>query len=184
MSRARQAATMNGSQCGKLAFAVLLAMAFCLVHPTSTAYAKKKDKKPTYGTIKVLTTPGGFPLQIDGQPKGDTTTDYQEFQLTPGIHTIVITLPNGKTWSREVEVIAARRKCVALNYRPPVAVAKSPCPYPVNVSAPGSVSEGDVITFTADVSYSGTSALNYVWTVSPAEAKIISGNGSPTITVD
>jgi hypothetical protein len=178
------AATINRSRCGKLAFAVLIAIAFCLVHPASTAYAKKKVKKPTYGTIKVLTTPGGFPLSIDGQPKGETRTDYQEFELTPGVHSVVITLPNGQRWSRDVEVIAARRKCVALNYRPPVAVAKSPCPYPVNVSAPPTVSEGDVITFTADVSYSGTSALNYTWTVSPAEAKIISGLGSPTITVD
>jgi hypothetical protein len=184
MSRARMAATINGSKCGKLAFAVLVAIAFCLVHPASTAYAKKKVKKPTYGTIKVLTTPGGFPLQIDGQPKGQTTTDYQEFELPPGVHSVVITLPSGQTWSRDVEVVAGRRKCVALNYRPPVAVAKSPCPYPVNVSAPPTVSEGDVITFTADVAYSGTSALRYTWTVSPAEAKILGGAGTPTITVD
>ena len=184
MSRARMPATINASQCGKLAFTVLIAIAFCLVYPASTAYAKKKVKKPTHGTIKILTTPGGFPLQIDGQPKGQTTTDYQEFELAPGVHSVVISLPSGQSWSRDVEVVAGRRKCVALNYRPPAAVTKSPCPYPVNVSAPSTVSEGDVITFTADVSYSGTSALNYTWTVSPAEAKIINGGGSPTITVD
>ena len=71
-----------------------------------------------------------------------------------------------------------------LNYRPPVAPLKSPCPYPVNLSAPATANEGDVITFTADVSYGGTSPLNYAWTVSPANAKIISGAGTATITVD
>src|SRR5712671_2177858 len=127
MSRARITATINGSRCGKLAFAVLVAIAFCLVQPASTAYAKKKVKKPTHGTIKVQTNPGGYALQIDGQSRGTTTTDYQEFELAPGMHSVVITLPNGQTWSRDVEVIAGRRKCVALNYRPPVVVAKSPC---------------------------------------------------------
>jgi PEGA domain len=184
MIRARLATTGNGLKYGKLGFAILIALAFCLVHPASTAYASKKKKRASYGTIKILTTPGGFPLTIDGQSKGQTTTEYQEFELEPGLHTIVVTLPSGQQWSREINVEAGRRKCVALNYRPPAPQPKSPCPYPVNVSAPATVTEGDVITFTADVSYSGTAALNYTWTVSPAEAKLISGAGTPTISVD
>src|SRR6185503_11734970 len=50
--------------------------------------------------------------------------------------------------------------------------------------APPSVNDGDLITFTSDVSYSGTGSLNYTWTVSPAEARIVSGAGTATITVD
>lgn len=169
---------------GKLAFAVLAAVAFCLAHPAATAYAKKKEKKPTYGIIKIQTTPGGFPLEIDGKPQGATTTDYREFQLAPGLHSIVISLPSGQRWTREVTLEAARKKCVVLNYRPPAPKTVSPCPYPVNLSAPSSVTEGDVITFTADTAYSGKEPLNYSWSVSPAEAKIIAGNGTPTITVD
>src|SRR6185295_3206953 len=42
---------------------------------------------------------------------------------------------------------------------------KSPCPYPVNVSAPKSVTEGEIITYTADVAYAGTSGLHYNWTI-------------------
>lgn len=183
MLRARLTATGNGLNYGKLAFTVLIAMAFCLVHPASTAYAKKK-KKPAYGTIKIRTTPGGFPIAIDGKSESETTTNYVEYTLEPGRHTIVVTLPSGQRWSREINVESRRRVCVDLNYRPPVAVATSPCPYPISLSAPQAVSEGDVITFTADVGYGGTSSLNYNWTVSPVDAKIISGLGTPTITVD
>jgi len=73
-----------------------------------------------------------------------TSTDYREFDRDPGIHTIVITLPSGQHWTREIDLEAGRIKCVALNYRaaPPM---KSPCPYPVNVSAPAQVNEGEII---------------------------------------
>ncbi|HZN08691.1 MAG TPA: hypothetical protein VFB65_17980, partial [Pyrinomonadaceae bacterium] len=50
--------------------------------------------------------------------------------------------------------------------------------------APKTVNEGEIITFAADVEYSGTSGLRYVWTVSPSRARVISGAGTPTINVD
>jgi hypothetical protein len=183
MLRATFATTANGMKYGKFAFAVLIAIAFCAAHPASTAYAKKK--RATYGTIKIRTTPGGFPLEIDGKPEGATATEYTEFKLDPGLHTVVISLPSGQRWSREVNVVAGRRKCVELSYKPvTITPPKSPCPYPVILSGPASVTEGDVITFTAAVNYSGTSTLNYNWTVSPSDAKIIGGADKPTLTVD
>jgi hypothetical protein len=185
MLRTPLAARSKDSKCEKLAFAVFIALACCLVHPASTAYASKKKKKTaTYGMIKILTTPGSFPIEIDGKPQGETTSDYREFELDPGLHTVVISLPSGQKWTRAINVDAGRRKCLALNYRPPTAQPKSPCPYPVNVSAAASVNEGDVITFTADVAYSGTAALNYTWTISPGDAKVVSGAGTPTMGVD
>ncbi len=184
MSTAQRTAGKTSVRCGKLLFAVLIGIAFCVIHPASTAYAKKKSKKANRATIKILTTPGGFPLEIDGQGKGETSTDWQEFSLDPGVHSITVSLPSGQKWSRDVDLPAGRIKCVVLNYRPPAVTTKSPCPYPINLSAPVKVNEGDVITFTSDVSYSGSSALNYSWTVSPTEAKILSGGRTPTITVD
>ncbi|HVQ38351.1 MAG TPA: hypothetical protein VMS31_12505 [Pyrinomonadaceae bacterium] len=169
---------------GKLAFAAFLALTFCMVHPGSTAEAKKKRKLAKYGTIKILSTPGGLPLEVDGKPEGLTSTDYREFDRDPGVHTIVVTLPNGQRWTREIDLEAGRIKCVAINYRQPPPPVKSPCPYPVNLSAPTQVSEGEIITYTADVAYSGTAPLNYTWTVSPGNAKLLSGAGTPTITVD
>lgn len=168
---------------GKVGFAALLALTFCMAHPASEAQAKKR-KLAKYGTIKILSTPGGLPLEIDGRPEGQTSTDYRSFDLDPGLHTIVISLPNGQRWTREVELPAGRIKCVALNFRQPPPITSSPCPYPVNLSAAAQVNEGEIITFTSDTNYSGSAALNYTWTVSPGNAKLLSGAGTPTITVD
>jgi hypothetical protein len=187
MLRARLSATGNGLKYAKLAFAVLVAMTFCLAHPASTAYASKKDKKENkkaYGTIKIRTNPDGLPLSIDGKSVGTTTSSYQEYTYDPGLHTIVIGLPNGESWSREINVTNHRRKCVDLNYKPPVVVPTSPCPYPVNISVTPIVTEGDVITFTASASYSGKASLNYSWSVSPSDANVVGDANGAVFRVD
>jgi len=166
----------------KLALLGLVAIAFFAAQPSSMAHAKPKKAK--YGTIKILSTPPGLPITVDGKAYGETGTDYRAIDLDPGFHTVVITLPNGQSWTREIDLPAGRIKCIALNYRPSPPPAKSPCPYPVNVSAPTSVTEGEIITYTADVAYSGAAGLSYNWTVSPSSAHIQSGQGTPTITVD
>jgi hypothetical protein len=176
-------AILKSRSFGKFALAALVALTFCMVHPSSTVHAKKR-KLAKYGTIKILTTPGGLPIEVDGKSEGVTSTDYREFDRDPGVHTIVITLPSGQRWTREIDLEAGRIKCVALNYKPSPPVVTSPCPYPVNISAPVQVNEGEVITYTADVSYSGSSPLTYTWSVSPAGARLLSGAGTPTITVD
>lgn len=165
----------------KFAFAVLLALAFFAV-PASNVSAKSKKAK--YGTIKILTTPGGLLLTIDGKPRGETTTEYRGFDLEPGLHNVQIRLPNGSFWIRDIEVPAGRVKCVVVNYRPLPPIAKSPCPFPVNISAPKQVTDGEIITYTADVAYSGTAELKYTWKVTPSSARIISGLGTPTLNVD
>ena len=151
----------------------------------SSVEVSAKPKKAKYGIIKIQSDPGGLLVTIDGIPRGETVkNDYRSIQLDAGMHTVSVTLPNGKLWTREIEVPAGRVKCVNVNYRPLPPMAKSPCPYPVNVSAPQTVNEGEIITFAADVSYGGAGNLRYVWTVNPTAAKVISGAGTPTITVD
>ena len=171
---------LNGAV--KFAFVALLALAFFAVNPSSTVSAKTKKAK--HGTIKILTTPGGLLLTIDGKPRGETLTEYRAFDLEPGIHDVRITLPNGQFWIREIDLPAGRVKCVVVNYRPLPPLPKSPCPFPVNISAPQQVSEGEIITYTADVAYSGTASLKYNWKVTPSAARIIGGQGSPTLNVD
>lgn len=166
----------------KLSFSILFLLSLSFAQGVSEARA---DKKPAYGRINVSTTPGGYPLLIDGKPAGETTVQARLLDLPPGPHTVEIVFPGGNRWVREFNVVAGRQNCIALNYRARAVVAPEvPCPYPVNVSAPSSVNEGDTITFASDVTYSGSSALNYTWTVSPPSARIISGAGTPTITVD
>jgi hypothetical protein len=165
----------------KFAFIALFAFVF-FVAPATTASAKAKKAK--YATIKIQTNPGGLLLMIDGKPYGETKTDYVAFDLDAGLHTVSVKLPNGHLWTREVELPAGRVKCVTVNYRPLPPLPKSPCPFPVNISAPNGVTEGEIITFTSDVTYSGTAPLRYTWKVTPSKAQIISGLGTPTLNVD
>lgn len=162
-------------------FLVLLAVTLVALPATEVS---AKPKKAKYGTIKILTNPGGLLLTIDGKPQGETLTDYRAIDLAPGVHSVSVTLPNGKLWTRDIEVPAGRVKCVVVNYKPLPPLPKSPCPYPVSVSAPTTVNEGEIITFASDVEYGGTAGLRYTWTVSPSTARVISGAGTPTITVD
>jgi hypothetical protein len=167
----------------KIAVTAIIALTVGLTSTATTASAKTKKVKP--GQILITTNPGGFPLSIDGKPEGSTSTDARVIELQPGHHNIEIILPNGGRWVRDFEIEQGRKLCVNVNYHPKkYTVAKSPCPYPVNVSAPASVNDGDLITFTSDVAYGGSGALNYTWTVTPSEARIVSGAGTATITVD
>jgi hypothetical protein len=167
----------------KFAFVALLALLLFAAYPSSSVYAGK-TKKAKYSIIKILSTPGGLPITIDGKVHGETTTEYREINLDPGLHTLVIGLPSGERWTREINLPAGRIKCVVLNYRPSPPPPKSPCPYPVNVSAAKEVKEGEIILYTTDVSYTGNEGLTYKWKVNPASARILSGIGSSTITVD
>ena len=166
----------------KLAFAILLAAFFVGALPSTSVFAK--NKKASYGVIKIMTAPGGLMLTIDGLPRGETLTDYRSFQLEPGIHNVVVKLPNGSVWQRDIEVPAGRVKCVVVNYRPLPPPPKSPCPFPVSISAPTSVNEGEIITYDAAVTYGGTAGLKYNWTINPASVHIVNGAGTPTLTVD
>ena len=164
-----------------LCFSLLLAFAFCAVQ-TSTVSAKPKKTK--YSRLRILSDPGGLLLTIDGKPHGETLTEFRDFDLEPGVHNVQVTLPNGQYWIREIDLPAGRIKCVKVNYKPLPPLPKSPCPYPLNVSAPQQVTEGEIITYTADVSYTGTAPLKYTWRVTPSSAKVISGLGTATLNVD
>lgn len=150
----------------------------------SAVMAKKKKPAP-YGTLRVLSNPPGLAIEVDGKPYGTTTAEYTTIErLLPGIHTVVVTLPDGRLWRREIEIAAGRVKCVTVAYRPPPVVASLPCPFPVNISAPTQVTDGSVVSYSADVTYAGMKNLVYTWTVSPAGAKVLSGAGSPRIEID
>jgi hypothetical protein len=165
----------------KFACAALLVFGFFAGQPSNVS---AKPKKAKYGTIKIMTDPGGLLLAIDGKPHGETLTEYRAFDLEAGMHNIQLTLPNGQFWIRDIDLPAGRVKCVVVNYHPLPPPPKSPCPFPVNISAPKQVTEGEIITYTADVAYSGNAALKYAWKVTPSSARIISGLGSPTLNVD
>ncbi|MCP9494019.1 MAG: hypothetical protein MSG64_06115 [Pyrinomonadaceae bacterium MAG19_C2-C3] len=180
------------------AFAVLF-VALIIVASASVAEAqndsrtvrtssKRRGTTPAYGRIELTTTTGEYPVSVDGQPNGTSSPTVRYLDLEPGSRTVEVQFPNGAKYVNTFNIIAGRKYCIVLNYRPRTVRIEnpvvSPCPYTVAVSAPASVSDGDLITFTSDAAYNGASALNYTWTVSPAAARITSGAGTPTVTVD
>jgi len=170
----------------RFAFFALVALTLLFAQSLQTNVRADNKKKPTYGRIKLSTNPGGYPVLIDGADAGITTVNDRLLDLPEGSHRVEIIFPNNERWIREFVVSAGRIYCIGLAYSPKTIPLPDalPCPYPVNVSAPATANDGDVITFTADVAYKGNSALNYTWTVSPAGARIISGAGTPTIMID
>lgn len=132
---------------------------------------------PNFGRVEVTTNPGSYPVLIDGQANGTTSAAMRAIDLEPGRHTIEIAFPNGRRWTRELNVVAGRKQCINLNYNPPPACTLA-------VGSPARVGEGETIVFKADVTGADRLPVNYVWSVSPSSARILSGQGTPTITVD
>jgi PEGA domain len=144
-----------------------------------------KNKRPkNTGILTVKTSPVSYPVKVDGEYKGMTGVGTgAEIFLAPGMHKIEIEFPNGKTYTRDVEIIKDRKNCVCLKYIEET--IKRPCPYDVRVDGPDKVLEGDLITFAAINSVTGsTTPINYRWTVSPESARVTSGLGTSAITVD
>lgn len=152
-------------------------------------FGKKKSsssssKGSEAGILSVKTNPGSYPVKVDGKYVGKSGVDMgAEFMVAPGRRKLEVFFPNGKVYSKVIDIRKDAKNCVCLKYVENV--IKRPCPYDVRVDAPESVMDSELITFTADnVSGAPSPALKYRWTVDPPEAQIMSGQGTPTITVD
>lgn len=165
----------------KCAFAIMLLLTCAVAQANADTKSKEPKLKKGYGRVDVKTSPAGYPFIVDGKDYGVTYDPAQSVDLPAGPHTLEVLFPN-RRWTQQMNIVAGKRHCICLNYTK--RVITRPCPYPVSVSAPSVVDDGDVITFSSDVAYGGTSPLNYTWTVSPASVRILSGAGTNTITVD
>jgi hypothetical protein len=163
------------------AFALMLLVSCSVALASGDTKTKEPKLKKGYGRMDVKTSPAGYPLVVDGKDYGITYNPAQSIDLPAGPHTVEVLFPN-RRWTQQINIVAGKRNCVCLNYVKHIITR--PCPYPVSVSAPSVVDDGDVITFSSDVAYGGPSVLNYTWTVSPPAARILSGAGTNSITVD
>jgi len=163
------------------ALALVLLLTCSVAQANSDTKSKEPKLKKGYGRMDLKTSPAGYPLVIDGKDYGVTYNPAQSIDLPAGPHTVEVLFPN-RRWTQEVNIVGGKRNCICLNYVKNIVTR--PCPYPVSVSAPSVVDDGDVITFSSDVAYGGTQPLNYTWTVSPASTRIMSGAGTNVITVD
>jgi len=154
----------------------------------TTVFAGGKDDKnkqpKNTGTLAVKTTPTALTVKIDGQVVGMSgVATAAEFYLAPGTHQLEIEFANGRVKSLPVEIRRGERNCVCLKIVEQVTTRN--CPYNIRVDGPDRVLENDLITFTAENQVKDSPIpLNYKWTVTPSEARITSGLGTPTITVD
>ena len=151
----------------------------------TTADAQRRDRQqaaPTMGRLSVKTLPGSYPVLVNGKPWGlSGNPNPNEVELAPGTYLVEIQFPK-RTWSKELVVNAGRRTCICLTYN--TRTIERYCPYDLSVDAPQEVTDGDLITFSASNNYGGATPLTYRWTVTPDTARITSGQGTPSITVD
>ena len=166
-------------------FLFIIGLTLTLGMTSAFGFVDDKNKRPkNTGIVTVKTSPESYAVKIDGNKIGMSGTDAPaEFFLTPGLHRLEIEFPNGKVYTKEIEVFKDRKNCICLRYVEET--IKRPCPYDVSVSAPENVIEGDLITFAAFNNVTGsTTPLNYRWKVSPDSVRITSGLGTEAITVD
>ena len=136
------------------------------------------------GMLTVKTSPVAYPVKVNNQVLGMSgVSTPAEFYLPPGTHQLLIEGPNGKNFTKEIEIIKNAKNCVCLKIVEEV--IKRACPYNVQLDGPERVMEGDLITFASFNSVSDNpTPVNYNWTVSPSSVRITSGLGTPSITVD
>lgn len=166
----------------------LLVFGLMLTFGLTTAFANGKDEKSkrpkNTGTLTVKTTPNAFPVKVDGIVLGMSgVSTPAEFYLAPGMHLLEIEGPNGQAFKKEIEIRKDAKNCICLK----IVENKTerPCPYDVRLDGPDKVVEGDLITFAAFNAVTASSTpLNYAWKVTPENARITSGLGTPAITVD
>lgn len=170
----------------RISYSAFLVFALLLVFGVAEADAQRRNRQPqavpTTGRLSVKTMPASYPVRLNGRPWGmsGSPTAFEE-DLQPGTYLVEIDFPK-KPWSREIVVNAGRRSCICLNYTE--RVIEKFCPYDLRVDAPAEVTDGDLVTFASSVNYGGPTPLAYRWTVTPESARITSGQGTPSITVD
>lgn len=145
-----------------------------------------KIKIPKNMSMLQVETDEPMIVYVDGIEVGRTQGNQIKFHhpVTPGLHEVKIVSLAGEVapFVKTYDFRKHASNCVCLKtVREKV---ETPCPYDIRVSGPSRVEEGDLITFVASNLVAGTTALNYAWKVSPGNARITSGLGTSTITVD
>lgn len=158
-------------------------LTFCFTNALANGNDDKKRPKNT-GILTVKTTPVAYPIKVDGQVIGMSGVSAPaEFYLSPGTHRLEIEGPNGQTFAKDIEIRKDVKNCICLKIVEET--IKRPCPYDIQLDGPERVLEGDLITFASFNKVTASDVpVKYVWTITPANATITSGLGTPSITID
>jgi hypothetical protein len=149
---------------------------------SATVYNDVITKIPKNMGVISVQTDEPMTVFLDGVEIGRTQGNQVKFErtVTPGIHEVRIVGAEGKEFNKTYTFTKGVRNCVCL--KTVSEEIRTPCPYNISVTGPDKVSEGDLITF-AVLGANGT-ALNYLWNVTPSAARVTSGDGTASITVN
>jgi hypothetical protein len=171
----------------RISYKIFIALSLVLAVGFVNAYAKDGEMKlPKNMAGLSIKADKPYAVLVDGIEVGKAGVGVDNvFFVEPGVHNVQIVNPdpNGKSFAREYTFRKGLRECICLKTNENV--TKRPCPYNINVDAPEKVWKGDLVTFAAfNAVTGGATALNYAWKVTPDTARITSGLGTPSITVD
>jgi hypothetical protein len=127
-------------------------------------------------------------VYLDGVQIGNTQGNQAEFafDVIPGNHEVKVMNTDGKDFTRIYPFEKGKKNCICLKTNRNE--TKTPCPYNIFVSGPEKVTEGDLITFVADnrapAGVDNAALINYIWRVRPDNARVTSGLGTSSITID
>jgi PKD repeat protein len=114
---------------------------------------------PTTGTIRVLSSPTNALVTLDGTPVGNTTHD--QTNVTPGIHTVVVSKLGYQFETRQVTVVAGSTSTVSVTL---TAEPSNASPVAHFGFTPTSPIVGDIVSFDASASSdSDGSIASYAW---------------------
>jgi hypothetical protein len=163
-------------------FLLVTGMLMILSFAATDTFAQNRAARDM-AILSVKTTPSPFIVRVDGVQVGMSgVATANEFYVTPGTHVVEVEGPNGRTFVREYNFTRGVKNCICL--RVIEERIERPCPYDVRVEGPERVAAGDLITFVAINAVTASVPLNYRWRVSPDNARITSGLGTSSITVD
>ena len=151
--------------------------------PKTVKTAKPSGKLAKFGQIQVVRSNGEYPILLDGQPSGFTKPGgIPPFDVDFGrTHTIEIKMPDGSSWIREIYVERGQLYCLGVTWKDS---PKHCWDYPLTANIASVSRDGDIITLTSNVVYSGDIPPTYLWTVNSPNVKFISGSpSSPEIKI-
>ncbi len=168
----------------KIIFTFVLGLMLTCGLTTAFAQRNNNQRPKNTGTLTVKTSPVAYPVKVNNQLLGMSgVSSPAEFYLPPGMHQLVIEGPNGKNFTKEIEIRKDLKNCICLKIVEEVTTRA--CPYNIQLSGPDRVMEGDLITFAStNVGVDPAFPVNFVWTVTPGNLAITNGQGTPSITVD
>ena len=155
---------------------------------TTTVQITLNPIPPTTGTIRVETSPSGAAAKIDGLTIG--TTPAERSNVSPGTHTVEVSLSGYYTETRQASVVAGQTTTVQITLNP-IPVNETPV---CNFSyTPTSLVPGNTVQFDASASYDPDGTIvTYTWDlgdgttatgVSPSHRYIVNGKYSVELEV-